>query len=107
MLFMLFFGSIGSNYVFYERHSFRSSNSLHSTQVRNESDPALALLSDYIENKSVIVRTASVCGLGIAYSGIVITADWTLFSQMRDMNHSTFVTHSLSISLPPTLSRCT
>jgi hypothetical protein len=37
--------------------------------VRNESDPALALLTDFIENKSVIVRTASVCGLGIAYSG--------------------------------------
>ena len=42
---------------------------VYSLQVRNESDPALALLSDYIENKSVVVRTASVCGLGIAYSG--------------------------------------
>jgi 26S proteasome regulatory subunit N1 len=40
-----------------------------SSGVRNESDPALALLTDFIENKSVIVRTASVCGLGIAYSG--------------------------------------
>ena len=40
-----------------------------SSGVRNESDPALALLTDFIENKSVAVRTASVCGLGIAYAG--------------------------------------
>jgi 26S proteasome regulatory subunit N1 len=40
-----------------------------SSGVRNESDPALALLTDFIENKSLIVRTASVCGLGIAYAG--------------------------------------
>ena len=40
-----------------------------SSGVRNESDPALALLTDFITNKSVAVRTASVCGLGIAYAG--------------------------------------
>ena len=41
--------------------------------VRNESDPALALLSDYIESgpggASLTVRTASACGLGLAYAG--------------------------------------
>jgi 26S proteasome regulatory subunit N1 len=44
-------------------------SSICCTGVRNESDPALALLTDFIENKAVIVRTASVCGLGIAYAG--------------------------------------
>ena len=40
--------------------------------VRNEADPALALLSDYLTGSSPAsssVRTASVCGLGIAYAG--------------------------------------
>ena len=39
--------------------------------VRNEAEPALALLSDMIatEGKSTNVRTASICGLGIAYAG--------------------------------------
>jgi 26S proteasome regulatory subunit N1 len=39
--------------------------------VRNESDPALALLTDYIESSSSSsnVKTASVCGLGLAYAG--------------------------------------
>jgi 26S proteasome regulatory subunit N1 len=39
--------------------------------VRNESDPALALLTDYIESStsSANVKTASVCGLGLAYAG--------------------------------------
>eukprot|EP01038_Epipyxis_sp_PR26KG_P006135 gene6135-8459_t len=37
--------------------------------VRNESDPALAILSEYIEHASLDVRTAAVCGLGIAYAG--------------------------------------
>lgn len=42
-----------------------------SSGVRNESDPALALLSDYIEGgtASSTVRTASACGLGLAYAG--------------------------------------
>eukprot|EP00607_Mallomonas_marina_P002396 CAMPEP_0182428130 /NCGR_PEP_ID=MMETSP1167-20130531/21042_1 /TAXON_ID=2988 /ORGANISM="Mallomonas Sp, Strain CCMP3275" /LENGTH=899 /DNA_ID=CAMNT_0024610823 /DNA_START=123 /DNA_END=2822 /DNA_ORIENTATION=+ len=40
-----------------------------SSGVRNESDPALALLSDYVENTSHAVRCAAICGLGIAYAG--------------------------------------
>jgi len=44
---------------------------LISCGVRNESDPALALLTDYIESStaSASVRTASACGLGLAYAG--------------------------------------
>lgn len=42
--------------------------------VRNESDPALALLSDYLDTSSGTaassnVRMASMCGLGLAYAG--------------------------------------
>ena len=40
-----------------------------SSGVRNESDPALALLSDYVDNASHAVRCAAICGLGIAYAG--------------------------------------
>lgn len=38
--------------------------------VRNESDPALALLTDYIEGASSgVVKQAAITGLGIAYAG--------------------------------------
>lgn len=37
--------------------------------VRNESDPALALLSEYIESKTSQLRIAAILGLGIAYAG--------------------------------------
>lgn len=37
--------------------------------VRNECDPALALLSDYVLHSSVNLRIGSVLGLGIAYAG--------------------------------------
>ncbi len=40
-----------------------------SNGVRNESDPALALLSECVESKLLHVRLASICGLGLAYSG--------------------------------------
>jgi len=39
------------------------------TNVRTEADAALALLSDYIENKSVSLRTSAITGLGLAYAG--------------------------------------
>lgn len=39
-----------------------------STGIRNEADPALALLADNIENPSHTIRCAVICGLGIAYS---------------------------------------
>lgn len=41
-----------------------------SANVRNESDPALALLSDFVEAKnSNIMRIGAILGLGLAYSG--------------------------------------
>lgn len=36
--------------------------------VRNESDPAIALLSEYLENSPHIVKAAAICGLGLAYA---------------------------------------
>ena len=40
-----------------------------SSGVRNESDPAFALLSEYLESPSINIRISSICGLGIAYAG--------------------------------------
>lgn len=41
-----------------------------SSGIRNESDPALALLSEHIEgNATRNMKVASICGLGIAYAG--------------------------------------
>jgi 26S proteasome regulatory subunit N1 len=40
-----------------------------SNGVRNESDPAFALLSDSVDSKLLNVRLASICGLGLAYAG--------------------------------------
>ncbi|XP_047474955.1 26S proteasome non-ATPase regulatory subunit 2-like [Penaeus chinensis] len=37
--------------------------------VRNECDPALALLSDYIGHKTMVIRIGAILGLGLAYSG--------------------------------------
>ncbi|KAI9204312.1 armadillo-type protein [Polychytrium aggregatum] len=37
--------------------------------VKNESDPALALLSEYINSDQSVLRTSAIIGLGIAYAG--------------------------------------
>ncbi|XP_033328945.2 26S proteasome non-ATPase regulatory subunit 2 [Megalopta genalis] len=37
--------------------------------VRNECDPALALLSDYVSSSSATLRIGAVLGLGLAYAG--------------------------------------
>ena len=37
--------------------------------VRNECDPALALLSDYVLHQSSNMRIGSIVGLGLAYAG--------------------------------------
>ncbi|XP_022694054.1 26S proteasome non-ATPase regulatory subunit 2-like, partial [Varroa jacobsoni] len=37
--------------------------------VRNDCDPAMALLSDYVLNESVLMRIGSILGLGLAYAG--------------------------------------
>ena len=39
------------------------------TNVRTEEDAALALLSDYVDSKSVSLRTSAITGLGLAYAG--------------------------------------
>lgn len=40
-----------------------------STGIRNEADPALALLSEHIEGDSHVMKCAACTGLGIAYAG--------------------------------------
>eukprot|EP01083_Nonionella_stella_P133797 406824_1 len=40
-----------------------------SSGVRNDADPALALLSEHIEGDSHIMKCAACTGLGIAYAG--------------------------------------
>jgi len=37
--------------------------------VRNECDPALALLSDYVEHSNSMMQVGSIMGLGLAYAG--------------------------------------
>lgn len=37
--------------------------------VRSESDPAVALLSEHVESKSVPLKTGAIIGLGLAYVG--------------------------------------
>lgn len=37
--------------------------------VRNDCDPALALLADYVTNPTMIIRLGSIIGLGLAYAG--------------------------------------
>ncbi|KAI9264821.1 armadillo-type protein [Sporodiniella umbellata] len=39
------------------------------TSVREESDPALALLSEHLDSSSVAIKQAAVFGLGLAYAG--------------------------------------
>ena len=40
-----------------------------SSGVRNESDPALALLADHVESPSHAMRCGACVGLGVAYAG--------------------------------------
>jgi len=40
-----------------------------SSGVRNDADPALALLTEHVEGDSHIMKCAACCGLGIAYAG--------------------------------------
>ncbi|KAI9361204.1 armadillo-type protein [Zopfochytrium polystomum] len=42
---------------------------LVNSNVRHESDPALGLLSEYVDNNPVVIRVAAIVGLGIAYAG--------------------------------------
>lgn len=38
-------------------------------RVRNECDPALALLGDYVENSNEALQVGAILGLGLAYAG--------------------------------------
>lgn len=40
-----------------------------SSGVRTEADAAMALLGEYVENKSVSLKTSAMVGLGLAYAG--------------------------------------
>jgi len=40
-----------------------------SSTVHNENDPALAILSEYIDSDKALLRATSIMGLGIAYTG--------------------------------------
>lgn len=55
--------------------------------VRNEVDPALALLSDYVLHTNSTMRIGSILGLGLAYAGsnraVVIELITTVFSSER------------------------
>ena len=39
------------------------------TGVKNDCDPALALLSDYVDHASSIMTIGAIFGLGLAYAG--------------------------------------
>ena len=41
------------------------------TGVRTEADAAMALLGEYVDNKSVSLKTSAIIGLGLAYAGSV------------------------------------
>ena len=41
---------------------------LLNTGVRTEADAALALLGDYVDNKSILLKTFTIMGLGLAYA---------------------------------------
>jgi Proteasome/cyclosome repeat len=40
-----------------------------SSGVRNDADPALALLSEHVEGSNHLMKTAACAGLGISYAG--------------------------------------
>lgn len=39
------------------------------SRVKNECDPALALLADYVQDKTFVLQIGAVLGLGLAYVG--------------------------------------
>ncbi|CAM5998693.1 unnamed protein product [Sphagnum balticum] len=63
----------GGNWVYKNKElgmmTATASTGILSSGVRNESDPAFALLSEYLESPSLHIRIGSICGLGIAYAG--------------------------------------
>ncbi|XP_076667953.1 26S proteasome non-ATPase regulatory subunit 2 [Andrena cerasifolii] len=64
--------------------------------VRNECDPALALLSDYVLSDSRTLRIGAVLGLGLAYAGSRRTDVTELLAGVLADNKSTMEVASLS-----------
>lgn len=54
--------------LFYQAGALLATGILN-TGVRTEADAAMALLSEYVENKSVPLKTSAIMGLGLAYVG--------------------------------------
>lgn len=55
--------------VLFPQAGARFATGLLNTGVRTEADAALALLGDYVSNKSVPLKTSAIMGLGLAYAG--------------------------------------
>eukprot|EP01006_Ploeotia_vitrea_P026081 TRINITY_DN59051_c3_g1_i1.p1 TRINITY_DN59051_c3_g1~~TRINITY_DN59051_c3_g1_i1.p1 ORF type:complete len:947 (-),score=-30.00 TRINITY_DN59051_c3_g1_i1:112-2952(-) len=76
-----------------------------SSGIRNESDPALALLCEHIEGQSTLhMKIASICGLGIAYAGAsredILELYAPIIANSEDgVNFPTVCLAALSISL--------
>lgn len=71
--------------------------------VRNEVDPALALLSDYVHHPNTTMRIGAILGLGIAYAGsnrtTVIELISTVFSCDKKTNASAEVMGIAALAL--------
>ncbi|XP_037933411.1 26S proteasome non-ATPase regulatory subunit 2 [Teleopsis dalmanni] len=71
--------------------------------VRNEVDPAHALLSDYIENQNSSMRIGAILGLGIAYAGsnrsIVVDTLKTVFATTNGKSNSIEILGITALSL--------
>jgi 26S proteasome regulatory subunit N1 len=74
-----------------------------SSGIRNEADPALALLADNIESSSHTIRCAVLCGLGIAYSSSrreeVQEMLIPIVSQVEDSNFTEVCLAALSLGM--------
>jgi 26S proteasome regulatory subunit N1 len=63
--------------------------------VRNEVDPALALLSDYVLHSNSIMRIGSILGLGLAYAGSNRSVVIELISQVFSSERRTGTTNEV------------
>mmetsp|Transcript_22567 Transcript_22567/g.38211 ORF Transcript_22567/g.38211 Transcript_22567/m.38211 type:complete len:889 (+) Transcript_22567:56-2722(+) len=74
-----------------------------SSGIRNEADPALALLADNIESSSHTIKCAVICGLGIAYSSSrreeVQDLLLPIVSQVDDVNFTEVCLAALSLGM--------
>lgn len=59
--------------------------------IRNECDPALALLSDYVSSENATLRIGAILGLGLAYAGSQRSDVTELLTGVLVDNGSTFM----------------